>query len=77
MELRDEVLAWTYELLADTPAAVEMSAKVGRTPAVGSQERGHLNGVLRRGDRGDLLLPLEAAPFRQAATRSSVNTETT
>jgi FAD/FMN-containing dehydrogenase len=78
MERRDEVLAWTYELLADTPAAVEMSVKVGRTPALGIQVASVTSTAFCTDETGyDLLLPLEAAPFRQAAIRASVNTETT
>jgi FAD/FMN-containing dehydrogenase len=78
MELRDEVLAWTYELLADTPAAVEMSVKVGYTPTLGIQAASITSTAFCTDETGyDLLLPLEAAPFRHAALRESVNTETT
>jgi FAD/FMN-containing dehydrogenase len=78
MELRDEVLAWTYELLVNTPAAVEMSVKVGHTPALGIPAASITATAFCTEETGyDLLLPLEAAPFRRAAIRASVNTETT
>lgn len=77
-ELRNEVLAWTHELLANTPAAVEMSVKVGHTPALGIQAASITSTAFCTDETGyDLLLPLEAAPFRNAAIRASVNTETT
>ena len=78
MDLRDEVLAWTYDRLAGTPAAVEMSAKVGYTPALGGPATSITSTAFCTDQTGyDLLLPLEAAPFRRAAIRASVNTETT
>jgi FAD binding domain len=78
IELRDEVLAWTYDLLPETPAAVEMSVKVGHTPALGIQAASITSTVFCQ-DATDynLLEPLEHAPFRKHALRESVNTETT
>jgi FAD/FMN-containing dehydrogenase len=78
LQLRDEVLVWTYELLAGTPAAVEMSVKVGHTPALGIAGASITATAFCTDETGyDLLLPLETAPFRNAAIRESVNTETT
>jgi hypothetical protein len=78
VELRNEVLAWTYEMLADTPAAVEMSVKVGHTPALGIPAASITSTAFCTDGTGyDPLLPLEAAPFRKAAIQASVNTETT
>lgn len=78
MELRDEVLAWTYDLLPETPVAVEMSCKVGHTPALGIQAASITSTAFCDDATGyNLLEPLEHAPFRSRALRASVNTETT
>jgi hypothetical protein len=77
MELRDEILAYTYELLPETPAAVEMSVKAGYTPSLGVQAASITSTAFCTDETGyDLLLPLESAPFKQHAVRTSVNTET-
>lgn len=77
MALRDEVLAWTYDLLPETPAAVEMSMKVGYTPALGTQAATITSTAFCMDHNGtDLLLPLEHAPFRHHSIRASVNQET-
>ena len=78
MELRDEVLAWTYELLPATPAAVEMSCKVGHTPALGIAAASITSTAFCTDETGyDLLQPLDTAPFRDQAIRASENQETT
>jgi FAD/FMN-containing dehydrogenase len=77
MELRDEVLAWTYELLEQTPAAVEMSVKVGHTPGLGQQAATITSTAFCTDQTGyNLLLPLQQAPFLRHAMRSAVNRET-
>lgn len=78
MELRDEVLAWTYQLLPSTPAAVEMSCKAGYTPALGVPAVSITSTAFCTGETGyDLLRPLESAPFRGHAIWASANRETT
>jgi FAD/FMN-containing dehydrogenase len=78
MELRDEVLAYTCELLPKTPAAVEMSVKAGYTPSLGVQAASITSTAFCTDQTGyDLLRPLEGAPFREHAIRTSVNQETT
>jgi hypothetical protein len=78
MELHDEVVAYTCELLPSTPAAVEMSVKAGYTPSLGHQAVSITSTAFCTDETGyDLLAPLESAPFRGQAIRASVNTETT
>lgn len=78
MELHDEVIAYICELLPDTPAAVEMSAKAGYTPSLGRQAVSITSTAFCTEETGyELLAPLERAPFRDRAIRASVNQETT
>jgi FAD/FMN-containing dehydrogenase len=78
VEMRDEVLAWTRELLPSTPAAVEMSCKVGYTPALGQAAATITSTAFCTDETGyDLLRPLEQAPFLGAAIRANANQETT
>ena len=78
MDLRDDVLAYTYDRLPDTPAAVEMSCKVGHTPALGIPAASITATAFCTDQTGyDLLDPLERAPFRDRAIWASVNKETT
>jgi FAD/FMN-containing dehydrogenase len=78
MDLRDEVLGYTYERLPDTPAAVEMSCKVGHTPALGIPAASITATAFCTDQTGyDLLDPLDRAPFRNQAIWESANKETT
>ena len=78
MDLRDDVLAYTYDRLPDTPTAVEMSCKVGHTPALGIPAASITATAFCTDETGyDLLAPLERAPFRDRAIWASVNSETT
>jgi FAD binding domain len=78
MELRDEVLAWTYELLASTPREIEMSCKVGYTPTTGRHAVSITSTAFCTDESAaELLLPLESAPFRDQALRAVVAQPTT
>jgi hypothetical protein len=77
LELHDDVVAYLCDLLPSTPAAVEMSAKAGYTPALGQQAISITCTAFCTDETGyDLLAPLESAPFRDRAIRASVNAET-
>ncbi|MFE4966181.1 FAD-binding oxidoreductase [Streptomyces sp. NPDC056660] len=89
LALRDEVLAWSYDLLESLPTTVEFSAKVGWEPG-GRPPEGHSTpGLDTRTvsltatafcipDHGpEALAPLETAPFRDRALRAVVAQETT
>jgi FAD/FMN-containing dehydrogenase len=73
LDLRDEVFGWSLDQLAELPAAVEMSAKVGFSPGY-SQPGVTLNAVAFCADGAgpELLDMLESAPFRDRASRSTV-----
>jgi FAD/FMN-containing dehydrogenase len=78
MDLRDDVLGYTYDRLPETPAAVEMSCKVGHTPALGIPAASITATAFCTDQTGyDLLDPLERAPFRNQSIWESVNRETT
>ena len=63
---------------AQHPAAVEMSCKVGHTPALGIPAVSITSTAFCTGETGyDLLRPLESAPFRGHAIWASANRETT
>jgi len=77
IELRDEVLGWSYDLLPSLPSQVELSAKVGYTPAVGQPAVNVTATAFCTEASGlDLLAPLETAPFRERALRAQVNVPT-
>jgi FAD/FMN-containing dehydrogenase len=69
-ELRDEVLAWSYETVPEISTSLEMSAKVGFTPGVDGQTT-TLTAVAfcGPGEGAELLRPLEQAPFIDRALR--------
>ena len=69
-ELRDEVLAWSYETVPEISTSLEMSAKVGYTPGIDGQTT-TLTAVAfcGPGEGAELLRPLEQAPFIDRALR--------
>ncbi|MEU0840605.1 FAD-binding oxidoreductase [Streptomyces sp. NPDC005962] len=88
-ELRDEVLAWSYDMLEALPREVEFSVKVGwgagGLPPEGRSASGP-DGPDRRtvsvtatafSDGANPLISLEEAPFRDRALRAVVAAETT
>ncbi|MFD7709881.1 FAD-binding oxidoreductase [Streptomyces sp. NPDC059786] len=78
LALRDEVLAWTYDLLDTLPSTVEFSAKVGFTPGLGAQAVSVTATAFCTPEHGpEALAPLEDAPFRDRALRAVVAEETT
>ncbi|QJS99794.1 FAD-binding oxidoreductase [Streptomyces asoensis] len=76
LDLRDEVLAWSYNMLERLSPAVEFSAKVGFAPGLGRQTVSVTATAFCETD-DDLLAPLEEAPFRDRAIRAVVARETT
>ncbi|MET7571179.1 FAD-binding oxidoreductase [Streptomyces sp. NPDC005492] len=77
LELRDEVLAWTYDILETLPTNVEFSAKVGFTPGLGTRTVSMTATAFCTHEHGpEALAPLEAAPFRDKALRAVVGQET-
>jgi FAD/FMN-containing dehydrogenase len=78
LELRDQVLAWSYNTLETLSSAVEFSAKVGFAPGSDAPAVSLTATAFCTPETGDdLLAPLEAAPFRDRAVRAVVNQETT
>ncbi|WP_406440652.1 FAD-binding oxidoreductase [Streptomyces sp. NBC_01613] len=76
LDLRDEVLAWTYDTLELLAPAVEFSAKVGFSPWLDRQTVSVTATAFCATDE-NLLAPLEDAPFRDRAIRAVVAQETT
>ncbi|MET7571180.1 FAD-binding oxidoreductase [Streptomyces sp. NPDC005492] len=69
-EMRDEVLAWTYDTVPDISTSLEMSAKVAFTPGVERQTTMITAAAFCTPDEGPGMLdPLEKAPFLHHALR--------
>ncbi|WP_254394899.1 FAD-binding oxidoreductase [Streptomyces sp. AC512_CC834] len=78
LDLRDEVLAWAYDLLDTLPTTVEFSAKVGFTPGLDTRTVSLTATAFCTPEHGpEALAPLEDAPFRDRALRALVGQETT
>jgi FAD/FMN-containing dehydrogenase len=80
LDLLDEVLAWSHDTLEHLVPAVEFSAKVGFSPWLERQTVSVTATAFCDTDdntHGDLLAPLEDAPFRDRAVRAVVAEETT
>ncbi|MGP2442592.1 FAD-binding oxidoreductase [Streptomyces sp. JW3] len=78
LDLRDEVLAWTYDLLDTLPTTVEFSAKIGFTPGLDTRTVSVTATAFCTPEHGpEALAPLEDAPFRDRAVRAVVGQETT
>ncbi|BCL25558.1 FAD-binding oxidoreductase [Streptomyces aurantiacus] len=76
--LRDEVLAWSYDLLERLPTTVEFSAKVGFTPGLGTPSISLTATAFCTPEHGpEALAPLEDTPFRDQALRAVVAEPTT
>ncbi|WP_051740417.1 FAD-binding oxidoreductase [Streptomyces xylophagus] len=71
LDLRDEVLAWSYDTLEQLSPAVEFSAKVGFSPWLERQTVSVTATAFCETDE-NLLAPLEDAPFRERAIRAVV-----
>ncbi|XVQ86393.1 FAD-binding oxidoreductase [Microbispora siamensis] len=70
-ELRDEVLAWSYEALPSISTQLEMSAKVSFTPGVEAPTTTITAAAFcGPGDGVELLYPVEKAPFIDRAIRA-------
>lgn len=69
-EMRDEVLAWSYEAVPDISPGLEMSAKVSFTPGI-EQQATMITAVAfcEEGEGAELLDPVEKAPFIDRALR--------
>ncbi|MEU6350432.1 FAD-binding oxidoreductase [Streptomyces sp. NPDC047072] len=76
LELRDEVLAWSYAMLDELSPAVEFSAKIGFTPGLDRQTVSVTATAFCETDE-NILAPLEGAPFRSRTIREVVAQETT
>ncbi|MFD4557291.1 FAD-binding oxidoreductase [Streptomyces sp. NPDC058469] len=77
LSLRDEVLAWSYDLLESLPTTVEFSAKVGFTPGLDTRTVSLTATAFCTPEYGpEALAPLETAPFRDLALRAVVGQET-
>lgn len=76
LDMRDEVLTWSYESLDGLPPAVEFSAKIGFTPGLDRRTVSVTATAFCDTDE-NLLAPLEDAPFRERAIRAVVAQETT
>ncbi|MEU4223153.1 FAD-binding oxidoreductase [Nonomuraea sp. NPDC026600] len=77
LELRDELLRWSYDNLETLSPAVEISAKVGFTPGLGVHAASLTATAFCTEETGeDLLESLEQIPFRDRAIRATVNRET-
>jgi len=76
LDLRDEVLAWSYDALERLSPAVEFSAKVGFSPWLDRQTVSVTATAFCDTDE-NLLAPLEDGPFRDRAVRAVVAQETT
>ena len=69
-ELRDEVLAWTYDAVPGISTSLEMSAKVAHTPGVEHQTTTVTAAAFCADGQGsEMLEPLERAPFLRHALR--------
>jgi len=69
-ELRDEVLAWTYDAVPHISTSLEMSAKVAHTPGIERQTTTVTAAAFCAGGAGpEMLEPLEKAPFLRHALR--------
>jgi FAD/FMN-containing dehydrogenase len=78
LELRDQVLAFTYDAVSSLPREVEISAKVGFTPGRDEQLVSLTATAFCTEDTpADPLALLEEAPFRDRAIKSVVAQETT
>jgi FAD/FMN-containing dehydrogenase len=78
LDLRDEVLAWSYDLLDQLPTTVEFSAKIGFTPGLDTRTVSLTATAFCTPEHGpEALAPLEQAPFRDRALRAVVGQETT
>jgi FAD/FMN-containing dehydrogenase len=70
VEMRDEVLAWSYETVPDISTSVEMSAKVGFSPGVAEPTTMLTAAAFcENGSDGNILSPIETAPFIGRALR--------
>lgn len=77
-ELRDEVLRWSYDNLETLSPAVEISAKVGHSPALDAQVVSLTATAFCTPETGDdLLRPVELIPLRDKAIRATVAQPTT
>jgi hypothetical protein len=77
IELRDELLRWSYDNLEALSPAVEVSAKIGFTPGLGRQAVSLTVTAFCTAETGtDILAPLERIPFRDQAIRATVNRPT-
>ncbi|MFD7811915.1 FAD-binding oxidoreductase [Streptomyces sp. NPDC059785] len=71
-ELRDEVLAWTYDTVPEVSDALEMSAKVAFSPGAGRPTTMITAAAFCTPGTGpEMLDPLERAPFLQHALRKA------
>ncbi|MER5789480.1 FAD-binding oxidoreductase [Streptomyces sp. NPDC001980] len=77
LDLRDEVLAWTYDMLELLPKEVEFSAKVGFVEGLGRHTVSVTATAFAQDDASDPLAVLETAPFRDRALRAVVSAGTT
>jgi FAD binding domain len=77
IELRDELLRWSYDNLEALSPAVEVSAKIGFTPGLDRQAVSLTVTAFCTAETGtDILAPLERIPFRDQAIRAMVNQPT-
>jgi FAD/FMN-containing dehydrogenase len=78
MELRDEVLGWSHDILPGLPPEVEMSAKVGRSPGSGEHTVSLTATAFVGADcDDDVLAVVETVPVRDRAIRSLVAADST
>jgi FAD/FMN-containing dehydrogenase len=78
VDLRDEVLAWSYDTLPALPTNVEFSAKVGFTPGLDTHTVSLTATAFCTPEHGaEALAVLEQAPFRDRAVRAVIGQETT
>jgi len=77
MDLRDDVLRWTYELLPELPAEVELSAKVGPDGTGGSAATMTAFAFQDSGSDPRALHVLGKAPFLERAVRATVAEQVT
>lgn len=69
-ELRDEVLAWSYNTVPDISTSLEMSAKVSYSPGIDEPTTMLTAAAFCAGaEPPDILRPIETAPFIGAAIR--------
>jgi FAD/FMN-containing dehydrogenase len=78
VDLRDEVLGWSYDILETLSPAVEISAKIGHAPGLGEPAVSLTCTAFCTSVTGeDILAPIEAIPVRDKAVWETVNQETT